>query len=139
MAEPAPRRLSNHKKLTRRLGPLHWLVMAPRLAAMANGDRNRARRDAHQGLDERHIEEFTLAGVNVAGRVNPVICVWFASVCRFEAERDAHLHGRVVEVRIFIVAGGEDLSGEVQIPQLLVSKTSPRHHCGRGGPSVPKR
>ena len=28
VAEPAPRRLSNHKKLTRRLGPLHRLVMS---------------------------------------------------------------------------------------------------------------
>ena len=27
IAEPAPRRLSNHKNLTRRLGPLHWRVI----------------------------------------------------------------------------------------------------------------
>lgn len=31
MAEPAPRQLSNDEKLTRRLGPLHWLVSRPAL------------------------------------------------------------------------------------------------------------
>src|SRR5205823_4428391 len=29
VAGPAPRRLSNHKELTRRLGPLHWRVIPP--------------------------------------------------------------------------------------------------------------
>src|SRR3954471_12498548 len=69
VAEPAPRPLTNHQKLTRRLGPLHWWVIPPpELGAL-----NRQQIAALVGVAPMNRDSGTMRGQrHIAGGRKPV-------------------------------------------------------------------
>src|ERR1041385_8406475 len=71
MAEPAPRRLSNHKKLTRRLGALHRVIPHRRTAECVYERRR---------LEINPIAQPTIAPITTPSgpHTNPASGPWFA-------------------------------------------------------------
>ena len=58
--------------------------------------------------------------LDVIRSVDPLVRSRFASIGESEAKCNAHLQGGVIEFDVFVISGGEDLSCEVEILQLLI-------------------